>query len=98
MTEKMMYGFTYEQWMDPDRLAKKAQEEWDNFFRLQNAFELVQNKDHWKGPIDATIPIERLEDVREAVASYAGSRGFKAVALGNGQVRVTAPGYWGNGF
>ena len=98
MTEKMMYGYTYDQWMDPDRLAKKAQEEWDKFHRLQDAFELVQNKEHWKGSIDAIIPADKLAVVQEAVGFYAGSKGFKAYDAGNGQVRVVAPGYWKNGF
>jgi len=96
-TSRMMYGYTYEQWMDPARLAKRAQEEWDKYQAMSDAFDLVQDKEHWKNPIDAVIPEEKRSIVEQAINYYAGG-GARFVPAGEGKLRVAAPGYWGNGF
>jgi len=96
-TPRMMYGFTKEQWMDPARLAEKAQKEWNEFFAKQDAFEAVQNKENWKFPIDAIIDEKDRKITQEAIQFFAGG-GVKFFQAGPGKLRVTAPGYYKNGF
>lgn len=98
MTERQIFGLTYSQWMDPARLAAKAQKEWDEQTAMDDAFELVKPKDSWKGPIDAIIPVEKKEIVAVAIRHFTGG-GVRFFAVPEeGKVRVTAPGYWANGF
>ena len=93
--ERRMYGYTKEQWLAPARLVAKAQREWDDYFKLEDAFELVKNEDHWKGPIDAIIDVDDTEIVRQAIGFFAyGCAKFYATADPQ-RVRVVAPGYWG---
>lgn len=63
---------------------------------LRTAFELVQNKENWKLPIDAFVPADAdVATIREAVIHFAGcvphfdKRGLKGLAI-----RVTAVGYY----
>lgn len=61
---------------------------------LEEAFKMVQNTEHWKGPIDAEIEEGAMQRVDAAIAHFC--YGFAAFTpLGNGRVRVTAPGYYG---
>ena len=79
-------------------MAGRAQEEWDKFFEKEDAFQAVQNKDHWKGPIDAVIDADKRKITTEAISFFAGGKGIKFTDAGDGRLRVTAPGYWANGF
>ena len=87
--------FRSEQWLDPERLLEKAQREWDSYFEKEDAFELVKNKDHWKGRIDAIVPVEKQRAVADAIGFFAfGCATFHRVRGRRDVVRVTAPGYW----
>lgn len=98
MADLTMYGYTYEQWMNPDRLRAKAQLEWDQFQEAQALFDRVANKTHWKGPIEAVIHAKDADLARRAIGDRVGYRGLKFTDIGGGYVRVTSPGYWANGF
>ena len=63
---------------------------------LRNAFERVQNSDHWKGPIDATVG--HSEGFTEKIISDA-VMFFTATEAtisddGMGDMHVIAAGYW----
>lgn len=64
---------------------------------LKTAFERVQNKDHWKGPIDAFVTV-RSEDeialIEAAVEFYTATRATVRPTSDCFRVRITAPGYW----
>lgn len=60
------------------------------------AFDLVKNRDHWKGPIDATLAGASpalVATVLDAIEFYTATDGV-ATKLGDGVYRITAPGYW----
>lgn len=71
--------------------------EWDKAVALEDAFNLVHNKTNWKDVIDAVIPADKVTIVTHAIQHYAGG-GVEAQPLPDGTVRITAPGYWKNGF
>ena len=61
--------------------------------QLEMAFALVQNLDHWKGPVNALIPVWEMDVVAAAIEHFTGTEAtFGAPSLDI--VRVTAPGYW----
>lgn len=61
---------------------------------LRAAFDHVKNKENWKYPIDAEIDEKDMPLIDAAIAFMAyGFAEFET--LGNGRVRVKAPGYYG---
>ena len=99
MTERLLFGtYTYAQWMDPARLAAQAQKEWDTQMAMEEAFDLVKNKEHWKGRIDAVIPADKRDVVESAIRHFTGGGARFIAVQEEGKLRVTAPGYWANGF
>jgi hypothetical protein len=71
-------------------MAKYTQEQ------LEAAFKLVQNKKHWKNPINATIENpgeEQVACIEEAVIHFTGSIP-DVVTLKGGKIRVQAEGYY----
>lgn len=61
---------------------------------LRIAFEKVQNKEHWKGAINAVIDPADEQIVNAAICHFAyGGASFSKAA--GGKLRVKAPGYWG---
>lgn len=96
--DRRMYGFSREEWLDPDRLRKRAIAEWESYFAKDEAFKLVQNREHWKGRIDALIPASERKIVEEAIAFFAfGGARFYEVPDDPTTLRVVAPGYWASG-
>lgn len=64
--------------------------------QLKTAFEKVQNRDHWKGPINEFLDDqtdEDLEMIREAVSFFTATV-TTIKRLPSGRVHVTAKGYW----
>lgn len=90
-TTRLVFGFTHEQWMA--KAVARAQIEWDRQVRLEDAFDLVKPIPHWKGPIDAVVPADRLGDVCEAITHFTAGQA-SAHELADGTWRVKAPGYW----
>lgn len=66
--------------------------------QLKMAFENVQNKEHWKNPIDCVIDNpgdENLECLREAIIHFTGSAPtFNRILIDGGKIHVTAAGYY----
>lgn len=64
--------------------------------QLRAAFESVQNKSHWKKPVNAVIatPTATHQNLlTEAVIHFTGGApSFQD--LGSGRTRITAPGYY----
>jgi hypothetical protein len=67
---------------------------------LKAAFEKVQNKEHWKNPIDAFIDPKEYGITDDAIAYFTGTQAFfnsNNLTLAQceaGMVRVTADGYY----
>lgn len=62
---------------------------------LDAAFDKVRNKDHWKGPIDVTLPLSPDDIVAIAYAvPFFTATGANFTLVSPGVYRVTAPGYW----
>ena len=62
----------------------------------REAFERVQDKDHWKGPIDATVGHSEgftEEMIKDAVMFFTATEAT-IIDDGMGDMHVTAPGYW----
>lgn len=60
---------------------------------LQRAFALVEDKDDWRGPIDATIRCDQVGIVREAIIHFTATKpSFHSTEI-PGQVRVVSAGY-----
>ena len=68
--------------------------------QLKEAFEKVQNKDHWKNPIDAVIPKQAMDITADAIHFFTGTQAFFSSnrltlkEVQDGCVRVTAIGYY----
>ena len=61
--------------------------------QLLEAFNKVQNKDHWKNPIDSFCSKDEIEIVTEAIIYFTATEPtFKAVGIN--KLQVTAPGYY----
>lgn len=66
---------------------------------LQDAFARVQNTEHWKGAIDATLTLaadvaeRELALVAEAIEFFTATEAL-ITHLGENRYRVIAPGYW----
>jgi hypothetical protein len=64
---------------------------------LTAAFDKVKNKDHWKNPIDATIPVADVDITAKAITFFTATQPkfFRVGEQGrNAKMRVTAPGYY----
>lgn len=68
---------------------------------LRQAFERVQNQDHWKGPIDAVVVCKDCYEgamIADAVEFYTATQAtlkvLRAVPGKYIAYHVTAPGYW----
>lgn len=62
-------------------------------WQLHDAFAMIENKEHWKGRIDAVISEWLLPIARAACEFYTATE-LMAEPAGEGKVRVTSPGYW----
>lgn len=63
--------------------------------QLKEAFDLIKNKQHWKGRIKATIPDSQFDVCKEAVEFFTGTELKVTETLPNGKIRVESVGYWG---
>jgi hypothetical protein len=62
---------------------------------MQKLFELVQNEEHWKNPIDAWVPKETdMDALNEAVIYYTGSSILVGETNDLGMTHITADGYF----
>lgn len=64
---------------------------------LEAAFKKVQNADHWKNPIDATIPVADVDITAKAIEFFTATKAsfFRVGGIdGKVRMRVTAPGYY----
>lgn len=63
--------------------------------QLHEAFGAVQDKEHWKNPIDAVVARDRVEVLTRAIPFMTGTfADFDDVGCAPGMIRVTAPGYF----
>ena len=60
---------------------------------LEEAFKLVQDKQHWKGPVKGIVANDKVDIVRESVNFFAYGN-VTAQPYGKNRTRITAPGYW----
>ena len=60
---------------------------------LAEAFRVVQNPDHWKGPIDAVIHKDAMDVTNAALIFFAGCVP-EFIQAGPGRVRCVAIGYF----
>ena len=81
-------------------MTKTAQEAETLSQKQRVAFEKVQNKEHWKNPIDAVIHKSEMEITSDAIHFFTGTQAFfnsNNLTLAQceaGMVRVTAIGYY----
>lgn len=61
---------------------------------LNEAFQKIQNAEHWKNPIDAWIHPNQFEVCAEACCYFTGSSLSRVQWAGEHAVRVMAPGYY----
>lgn len=64
---------------------------------LRAAFDQVKNPEHWKYDIDAVVSAD-LADVLKFAVPYHTGGDVDIVDLGDGKIRVVAPGYYTNGM
>jgi len=63
--------------------------------QLQEAFRSVQDKEHWKNPIDAVVDRDQTAVLDKAIPFMTGTPAeFEDVEGQPGKVRVTADGYF----
>jgi hypothetical protein len=60
---------------------------------LEEAFKLVQDPKHWKGPVKGIVPNDKVDVVRAAVNHFAYGN-VTVTPYGKDRSRITAPGYW----
>ncbi len=60
----------------------------------QRYFEMVEDKEHWKNPIDAVIAVTDFDAIADAVDFYTATTLWIIEDLGNGTYRVAADGYY----
>jgi hypothetical protein len=65
--------------------------------QLQEAFRKVSNKEYWKNDVDAVVPADMKDILQYAVPWHTGGD-VEIADLGDGTIRVTAPGYFSNGM
>jgi len=65
---------------------------------LKAAFEKVQNKEHWKNPIDAFIDPKEYGIIDDAISYFTGTRiNYAVVERGgpnDGKIHIKADGYY----
>lgn len=61
---------------------------------LAKAFEDVKDKEHWKNPIDAVVPLGQKDVLEKAIPWYTGTEPTFYDIDKEGYLRVTAPGYF----
>lgn len=66
--------------------------------QLNEAFKSVANAEHWKYDIDAVIDAKDQNLMEFAIPFHTGGHGLVFEDVGEGKLRVTAPGYWSNGM
>lgn len=62
--------------------------------RLVQSFNKVKNKSHWKGPIDAWVPVAEADLTTAAIEYFCGGGVVRAAESGGRVVHLTHPGYW----
>ena len=62
--------------------------------QLHDAFTKVQDKQHWKNPIDALVEKKDIDIVTEAIIHFTGSIPTFQPKKGSGKYRVQAAGYF----
>lgn len=60
--------------------------------QLENAFQKVQNKEHWKNPIQTWIPVKDLE-ITEAAIKHFTATDMVLGTINNGLAFIWAKGY-----
>ena len=80
------------------RAARPAESYEEESARMDAAFELVKNRDHWKDQCRGYVPAEKVDDVLAAVIYFTGTVGSTYGPMKSGPhkglIRITAPGYW----
>lgn len=61
--------------------------------QLENAFQKVQNKEHWKNPIKSTCHFTERAIVAQAIIHFTGTEATFA-PINEDYLQVTAPGYY----
>ncbi len=59
---------------------------------LEEAFKKVQNKNHWKGPIDTFIKLEERDITARAISHFTATPAT-FIPYSNGWLKVKAKGY-----
>jgi hypothetical protein len=62
--------------------------------QLEHAFKNVQDKKHWKNPINSCVRSEDVEITMEAIAFFTATEATLGENLGNGWYKISAPGYY----
>ena len=62
--------------------------------KMVAAFDLVENADHWKGPVDGFIDGADVAVVAEAVVYFTATVAEITEGPTKGRFHVKAPGYW----
>ena len=60
--------------------------------QLEQAFQKVQNKNHWKGPIDSYIQAHERDLISAAISHFTATQANFTIQS-NGWLRVKAKGY-----
>ena len=63
--------------------------------QLSEASDAVKNEEHWKNPVDAIVAAKMRGVLEKAIPWYTGTEATFEDADEPGQIRVTAPGYYG---
>lgn len=66
--------------------------------QLEQAFKLVANKEHWKNDIEAVVPADHQNILEYAIPWFVGNSEMVFEDAGDGNIKVTATGYWSNGL
>lgn len=81
-------------------MTKTVQDAAELSKKLRVAFEKVQNKEHWKNPIDAVIHKSEMDITANAIHFFTGTQAFfntnrlTLAECESGMVRVIADGYY----
>ena len=63
--------------------------------QLEQAFDSVKDKEHWKNPIDAVVEADQRDVLSRAIPWYTGTEAeFHEINGDGSKLRVTAPGYF----
>lgn len=62
--------------------------------QMEKAFQAVQDKKHWKNPINSCVRAEDVEVTKEAIVYFTATEATLGENLGNGWFKITAPGYY----